>query len=255
MDSGPTPTATTKPLTARNDLMLQFALCPSYTPVDVVSGHSATPPEAALVGRQTRRNIDLVSSGRIALFTVHFQPTGFYRLFRLPQTELTDRWCDAHEVLGRWVGELHDALRTSRTPFQMAELVETALLRQLDRALPAHPVEAAARLIVKPAVSGVAAVAATQQISVRQLERAFLTQVGVAPTLLGRIARFTRALEMKSSAPHLSWADVAARAGYYDQMHLVHDSHRFGGAAPSVLAESWIDCRADGVLDRMSHSY
>jgi transcriptional regulator GlxA family with amidase domain len=177
-------------------------------------------------------------------------------LFRAPQGELTDRWFDAQDVLGRWIADVHDLLRTSRTPFHMADHVDTALLRTLDRALAAHPVEtAAATLIARTGNSDVAALAAAQQVSIRQLERVFLTQVGVAPTLLGRISRFTGALEMKSSAPHLPWADVAAAAGYYDQMHLVRDSHRFGGAAPSVLAKSWINCRADGVLGRASHPY
>ena len=145
---------------------------------------------------------------------------------------------------------VHERVCDSATPYEMAAHVEAMLEKRLARARPCHPVQpAAAAILARPWDVDVRAIAAATHLSVRQLERAFLVQVGVSPKLFGQISRFAHVLEAKSRDPQRTWARIAAEAGYYDQMHLVRECHRFGGASPSVLIDSWIDCSADEVLD------
>jgi methylphosphotriester-DNA--protein-cysteine methyltransferase len=87
------------------------------------------------------------------------------------------------------------------------------------------------------------AMAAQSQLSVRQFERVFVEQVGVAPKMFGRIARFARVLQSKSDEPDRTWSEIVADAGYYDQMHFVRDCRAFGGDTPTALMRTWIDCR------------
>lgn len=238
-----------KPLTARPEQMMQFSLARPFCVFDHAMGTMSDAPDVVVVGRQTRRNVDLISSGDLRTFTVHFEPTGFHRLFHMAMVDLTDCTPAAEDVLGPEIRIVHERLCASATPYAMAAHVEAMLERRLQGARPSHPIQRAAdEIAARPAVVDVRAVAAAIHLSVRQLERMFLTQVGVAPTLFGQIARFTQALEAKSRQPRRTWADVAVEAGYYDQMHLVRECHRFGGAAPSVLIESWIDCAPDEVL-------
>jgi AraC-like DNA-binding protein len=68
-------------------------------------------------------------------------------------------------------------------------------------------------------------------LSARQLERRFRARVGLGPKLLARITRFQHAFRLARRTPNL--AEVAARAGYFDQAHLVRDFRQFAGAAPS----------------------
>ena len=144
---------------------------------------------------------------------------------------------------------VHERLCESANPYAMAAHVDAMLERRLEDARPFHPIQRAADAIAAhPAVVDMHAMAAASYLSVRQFERVFLAQVGVAPKLFGQIVRFAQALEVKSRQPQRTWAGVAVEAGYYDQMHLVRESHRFGGASPSVLIESWIDCAPDEVL-------
>jgi len=71
-------------------------------------------------------------------------------------------------------------------------------------------------------------------LSLRQLERRFLSAVGLSPKLFCRMRRFQsvfQAIEQDSA----KWADAAVRCGYYDQAHLIRDFHEFSGEAPSAL--------------------
>lgn len=69
-------------------------------------------------------------------------------------------------------------------------------------------------------------------LSPRQLERRFRAAVGYGPKMLARIARFQRAWQLANAHPAATGAAIAARAGDYDQAHLVRDFRQFTGEPP-----------------------
>lgn len=69
-------------------------------------------------------------------------------------------------------------------------------------------------------------------ISIRQVDRLFREHLGVRPKTFARIARFQNAIGLLKKDPGCTIADVAARCGYYDQSHFVHEFRRFAGAPP-----------------------
>jgi AraC-like DNA-binding protein len=71
----------------------------------------------------------------------------------------------------------------------------------------------------------------------RQLERKSLAYAGVPPKTLTRIARFIRALRLRTERS-LSWTQIAHAANYHDHMHMIRDFREFAGEAPtSALQE------------------
>ena len=76
-------------------------------------------------------------------------------------------------------------------------------------------------------------VAGVVGMSRRQLGRLFQERIGIAPTSLGRLGRFQRALRALDANPMTSLAAVAMRAGYFDQSHLCRDFRLFAGTSPS----------------------
>jgi AraC-like DNA-binding protein len=60
--------------------------------------------------------------------------------------------------------------------------------------------------------------------------------MGMSPKMLVRIARFQRALRMKS-ANSGSWAAVAHKLDYFDQMHMIRNFKAFAGEAPGRALE------------------
>ncbi len=77
--------------------------------------------------------------------------------------------------------------------------------------------------------------ARTAELSIRQFERRFRHEIGVAPKLYARIVRFEAALRFKAGAPQMPWTDIAHDLGYYDQMHMIHDFNRLSGDNPSDI--------------------
>jgi AraC-like DNA-binding protein len=233
-----------KPLPARPEQFLQFSFRDHYTVIDRASGARATAPPIVVVGRQAQRNVDLLATGIVVTFTIHFQPTGFYRLFHIPLPELTNLTPDAVDVVGPEITILYEQLHQAGTLQEMVRLAETFLLQKMGRSQPFHPVQtAAAALVDHHGLLNLAALVSASHLSRRQFERTFTEQVGVPPKLFSRIVRFTHALERKYREPHRSWTDIAYEAGYYDQMHLIHDCRAFTGETPSALLQTWVPCR------------
>jgi len=190
-------------------------------------------PRVAVVGPQTRFRPPLSVFGRLDTFTIHFQPSGFNRLFGIPTTELTDGVYDARDVIGPEIAsfeaELGDAIG-----FAERIRVAEARLARLAGAFRGDAVALAAnRLFASHGVHRVSRMADDCGLSVRQFERRFLAQVGVSPKLYARIIRFNAALDRKLQSPGVGWSAVASDHGYYDQMHLVHDWRVFTGESPS----------------------
>jgi methylphosphotriester-DNA--protein-cysteine methyltransferase len=80
-------------------------------------------------------------------------------------------------------------------------------------------------------------------VSVRQLERSFLSEMGVTPKRFARVARFQAALDTRVRMPDRSWLAIATDSGYHDQMHLVHDFVDFAGLPPTLTVKQLGDSR------------
>jgi AraC-like DNA-binding protein len=221
-----------RPLPARPEQLLQFHLLGRFEVFDYRSGKPFLAPPAVVVGPQTWRVADLLLKGKLVVFVIVFQPTGFHRLFGLPMPELTDRAYEASDVIGVDVKLLHDRLRESTSLREMACLTETFLLPRL--AAPFHAVQSAAAGILKcRGQISLNLLARSSGLGQRQFERKFTEQVGVPPKLYSRIVRLNYALQLKETRPDLSWTDVTYEAGYFDQTHLVKDFKSLAGETPS----------------------
>ena len=78
----------------------------------------------------------------------------------------------------------------------------------------------------------IAHLASGHGVSTRQLERAFLEQVGVAPKIFGRLARLSHALDLRRKDAREEWASIALAAGFFDQSHMVRDFRALTGETP-----------------------
>jgi AraC-like DNA-binding protein len=69
----------------------------------------------------------------------------------------------------------------------------------------------------------------------RRLQRAFDRSVGLSPKVLGRVLRLRQAVRrLESAGRPLSWAGVAAAAGYADQAHLIREFRALAGVTPAA---------------------
>ena len=221
-------------LPARPKQLLTFSFEDTYRIRRPDSDHSDASPRVAVVGPQTHAGAGLSVCGSINNFTIHFQPSGFNRLFGIPMTELTDAAYDAYAVIGPQIPSFEHQLGDVPGFGERIKLVEERLIRMLVcRNTPDQVAIAANNLFASNGIHSVSAMAAESGLSPRQFERRFLAQVGVPPKLYARIIRFNAALDHKLRLPCRAWTQIAHDHDFYDQMHLVHDCRAFTGESPS----------------------
>lgn len=195
-------------------------------------------PRHLLVGQMTAP-ITVVATGRMMMVGARFAPDALYRFSRMPQDRIFGQVVDLESVWSRWTRDTADAV--SEAPGAEARLV--VLERALEDLLAAAPTTRSShsistaidQLVVTGGHGSIELLARAHGLSRRQFERCFREQVGLSPRLFGRIVRFQRAF---SALGVESGADIAARYGFADQAHLVHEIRRFAGQPPSALAEA-----------------
>lgn len=177
---------------------------------------------------------------------VDLTPLGARRLLGLPMQELSNRSVPLDAVLGREAEELAERLsEASGWPARFA-LIESALLRRLDRGRDVPPgVEWAwRRLAATAGAVSIGSLGGELGWSRRRLAASFREEVGLTPKTAARVLRFAAMLDRLRAAPRTAWAEVALDHGYFDQSHLVRDVRRFAGVTPTELLASLAQARS-----------
>ena len=157
----------------------------------------------------------------------------------MPAGELCDRPVALEDVWGRpSVAELRDRLATAATPHEMLTLLENQLMRMVCETAGLGLVRHTSSVIA--AATGAVAIgelSVAAGVSSTHLAQRFKEVVGVTPKRLARAYRFTATVLAIDPAGPVDWAELAARAGYYDQAHFGHDFRAFTGLTPTRYLE------------------
>lgn len=203
------------------------------------SGRRQYPPPAMLVGPQSQRNFSIIGGGRFTGLNIMFQPTGFFRLFHQPLQEIRDQMFDACTVLGPEFRALVDAVQQPAPLTAKTALVERFLLSRVPDSRSASAVTRITTAGARSLGGGRAGSLTTSYgISVRQLERQFLEQVGMSPKRFELLVRFRYALRSQVGTGGGSWTSATHDAGYCDQSHLIKDFRRLTGFTPSEYLDA-----------------
>lgn len=231
---------------ARLEQTLEFQLGVPFT---VHLAHEdVTTPEQVMVGAQARgaARIDL-RPGTIS-FAVFFMPNGLSRLFGIPISEMAERNFDAAMVVGS-TRAMRERVGACTSFDQRVRVMEQILLPLAARAPRRTLMTMVADHVFERygVVTSVERLARDAGLGIRQLERLFLSEIGISPKRYARVARFQNALDMKIAAPARTWLEIAHRLSYHDQMHMIRDFQLLGGSAPSQVVELIGDGRPGAV--------
>ena len=131
---------------------------------------------------------------------------------------------------------LRARLADARDMADAAAILESAIAERLattnERHAHAELAVAAASRLTSASVN---AVAVDLGVSERHLRRVFRETIGVSPKAFAKLTRFRRALSAARESADVSWANIAAAAGYYDQAHLIAEFRTIAGATPRAL--------------------
>ena len=206
---------------------------------------SGLQPDRAVVGPLSKA-LRLDYQGPVHTFGIRFHPARGACFFGKPATALAERLLPLSEVCGGLDQALARRLTehpdTATAAFRQS--LDRALLDQLPRALPpdTEVIAAVDRLTRSDVMPVVTEIARELHLSSRQLQRRFLTAVGMTPKRFMRVMRFARVWLSASMSPHLTWAGLAAEHGFADQAHLVREFRAFGAEPPTHLfTPEWYD--------------
>lgn len=191
--------------------------------VDVVLEVSGSSWRAWAFG-STTRHTEVACLPGARYLGVRFRPGRSRHFLRAAAHELTDRCEDAGCLL-----------RFDLDPEAFQRLDEV-LARTLAKAPPADSSvdEAVRRIEAAQGAVRTDELARRLGMSLRQLQRVFLREVGVTPKLFAMICRAGHAARLLREKAGL--ADAAAQAGYADQSHMTRDFARLAGATPRAVA-------------------
>jgi AraC-like DNA-binding protein len=203
---------------------------------NISSKKKETLPSLLVSGPQINRHI--ITPGRNHLMIkVGFQPGGLYRFLGIPMSELlcNDAF-DGVELVGNKLKEINDQLQEAVSFDKMKMIVESFLLKQVDRLKQTLPIDRVLPLLIKErGLIKIDQLASDACLSNRQFERVFQERIGLPPKYFSRLVRFAQAWIIKEQQPHISWIKIAHECGYFDQRHLIRDFHEFAGVNPSSI--------------------
>lgn len=202
----------------------------------------------SIVGPHTRGGVSLRFDGDIDTFAIFLQPSALWYLFRVPVSDLMEAHYDADDVIGNGASRLWNTLAATTDFNRRVEIAEQFLAPYAGRAARGTTISSAATILAREGGRiTVPGLASRVQLSVRQLERSFIREIGITPKRFARVARFQAALDARVTAPHRSWLEIATETGYFDQMHLIHEFQSLGGSPPTNTLKHLGDSRPDAL--------
>ena len=192
-------------------------------------------PLRFVVGQMTRPVL-VSPTGSVCLLGVRFLPGGTLGILDIPPYELTNAIEPLSEISGSLDREIcQQAQETSSLAAKVRKIEHLLRRKMLARDERGAPLRSAISNILSCGGQiSVDRLASDTGISGRQLERRFVSEVGIGPKLLCRVLRFQQVFQAVERSDR-NWAKIAADCGYYDQAHLIRDFQQFAGQTPSVL--------------------
>jgi AraC-like DNA-binding protein len=191
---------------------------------------------AALVGPQSEFFVIDTAQQRSVL-GAHFRAGGAFPFLKLPTDELHGLHVSLSDLWGGFARELRERLLGIECIQARFDLMEAALLRQVQRPMEYHPAVGFAIRAFHQRPRPVGEVCEATGLSARRFIEVFRQQIGMTPKQYSRVRRFQGIIQGLPEGGAVDWCDVALGAGYCDQSHLIHDFREFSGISPATWAE------------------
>jgi AraC-like DNA-binding protein len=196
-------------------------------------GGASTEHQQSNVDAQRMVPVRIVQRGAVRVSGVRFRLGGLGPFTTDPLDVWTDGTPAPREILGEGAVALEQALAAEPDLDAQAALFDgfftARLTSDASYTLVARALEA---LVESDGRARVEDVADAVRLSARQLERLFARWVGLPPKTIARVLRFQATLRALMRDPGCSLAELAARAGYFDQAHFIKDFKRMSGGVP-----------------------
>ena len=204
----------------------------------LADGRSFKQPKGFAIS-QMRKFIAIESDGKTGFVSVRCYPWGAHHFFNEPLKNFLDDTIDIKHLWHNDSKTILDQLRTTNTPSEKANLIQTFLLEKLsENKKESDNIDEAIKLIRKTkGLLSVEEICEKTNLTHKQLERGFLSTVGTTPKIFSRISRFLNLCHNLKNYESKSMATLAHDMGFYDQAHFIKEFKDFSGLTPKEYFE------------------
>lgn len=196
-------------------------------------GSSIEQPRSFIFG-QIKKYIEIAPTGVSGIVAARFFPEGLLPFLNIPVSDLEDKAVSLDVVFGEKGKELEDRVIPVADNLQRIKLIEEFLLSRLSEP---QTIDAITRSCVEAIFQSqgqldVVQLADKMNISKRNIERKFVTAIGMSPKQLSKVVRLQAAMKMLEQKKFSNLTSLAYENGYYDQAHFIKDFKEFTGMSP-----------------------
>ncbi len=190
-------------------------------------------PKCFVFGQITNY-IEIEPTGVTGIMAARFNPEGLIHFITVPITELENKAVEIEKVFGEKGKQLEEEVFAAIDNLTRIKLIETFLLSFLTdptiiNAITKSCVEA---ILQSQGQLPVLELADKMNVNRRNLERKFISAIGMSPKQLSRVVRLQTAIKMLQQNNFTNLTSLAYENGYYDQAHFIKDFKEFTGISP-----------------------
>ncbi|WP_435355464.1 helix-turn-helix domain-containing protein [Emticicia sp. SJ17W-69] len=232
----------TKPYPTRIEQSLNFFARGYINNQNPATGESVRVASTAIFGQQVcRLNFETIFQPDFLMLMVNFKAGAMHRLLRIPNQELTTKFCDAEPLFSTEMRIVNDLIANAKDEVEIVGIADEFFLKKV-RALKndANQIDKIGELLLtNPTHFSLNWLADQACLSPRQFERRFTERMGISPKFYSRINRFYQTFLYKETNPGTDWLTVALNFGYTDYYHLAKDFKQFANTSPKIMLEQY----------------
>lgn len=180
-----------------------------------------------------KTSLILNQKGKIDLFGVSFLSDGLYKLIQMPVSELIG---DIPERLRSKLDDLYSRLKGTSL-MEKKGIVATFILEHISRNIKSITLNRAIEIInTSKGVVKVNEIAGQLLVSERQIQRLFMTRIGITPKDYCKIVRVNNYLEfILTKKTKIDFMELVVEYNYHDQPHLINEVKSISKLPPKKL--------------------
>jgi AraC-like DNA-binding protein len=189
-----------------------------------------------LIGPKLRPQIYNIIPGR-ELAAIRFKPEWVAPVLGVDPLDTEDQIIDLEATHPAAGARLRELLWRTRSAREAIDVLARFVIDSRASRLSPPPNAVAALEMVRRTAGRLPCehVAGRLGLSARHLRRQVIGAMGFSPKAYARVVRFVSTMLMADASEHPAWADLAVRAGYCDQSHLIRDAVAMTGTSPAEL--------------------
>ncbi len=183
---------------------------------------------------QLKKYMEVESSGRVGIFSVRFKPAGLSRFINRDISTFNDKVVPLKDLWGTDAIVFEQKILEAENHHQRIKWTEEFLISKFCGDLTLHKLlaDCVEKVVQSKGNIGISNLSREFNISKRQLERLFVSGVGLSPKFMSRIIRFNHVLQLIENNTGGNFTSVAFDGGFYDQAHFIKDFRELTGLNP-----------------------